>query len=27
VAADPAAIAYVDKGAVTGAVKVVLSLP
>jgi hypothetical protein len=27
VAADPAGIAYVDKGAVTSAVKVVLSLP
>ncbi len=27
VAADPTAIAYVDKGAVTGAVKVVLTLP
>lgn len=27
VAADPAAIAYVDKSAVTGAVKVVLTLP
>lgn len=27
VAADPAGIAYVDKSAVTGAVKVVLSLP
>lgn len=27
VAADPSGIAYVDKGAVTGAVKVVLTLP